>query len=200
MPYTNLEQKQAKDREYAAAHREEARQKAQRWREANRDKHRAYAKKYYEEHKGTSTGNSTKRSNKLYVDSVYNISPEQQEHVNEVWNDWRSKNLETRQPKEKKARSKFTKNNPNYASDYRLVKYGITREIFEKMVEDQGNCCAVCHEEFGFKGLIPVVDHDHDTGRVRSILHMKCNTALGQVGDRLETLNKFVSYLEKHNG
>jgi len=40
-------------------------------------------------------------------------------------------------------------------------------------------------------------DHDHNTGKFRGWLCMKCNTTLGLVGDDVKILKKMISYLEK---
>ena len=39
------------------------------------------------------------------------------------------------------------------------------------------------------------VDHDHHTGRIRGILCMKCNTALGTFGDSLDGIEQVARYL-----
>lgn len=44
------------------------------------------------------------------------------------------------------------------------------------MAERQGHCCAICREA----GRRLVVDHDHETGAVRGLLCVPCNSALGR--------------------
>lgn len=60
------------------------------------------------------------------------------------------------------------------------LKYGITKEDYLKMREDQNDCCAICgiHESKLDKRLH--TDHCHTTGKVRGLLCNKCNTSLGQ--------------------
>lgn len=53
-------------------------------------------------------------------------------------------------------------------------KYGITTDTFNSMKEEQGNKCQICFLE---KQL--VVDHCHNTGRVRGLLCHQCNTLIG---------------------
>jgi hypothetical protein len=69
-------------------------------------------------------------------------------------------------------------------------KYGVSREQWETWLV-QG--CGLCHKPFELKtnehnkrivgGLNPTVDHDHLTGKVRGLLHSKCNSAVGLLDD-----------------
>jgi len=89
------------------------------------------------------------------------------------------------------------KADPRKQEDCRLRKaYGITLEEYEQMVEDRNGLCDGCKEApaSGYnKGLY--VDHCHETGKVRGILCQQCNTALGMVRDRVETLHNLIAYL-----
>ena len=75
--------------------------------------------------------------------------------------------------------------------------YGITIEEYMAMTEQQQNLCALCGGPPQKKAL--AVDHDHDTGRVRELLCLKCNAGLGSFNDDLKVLRKAVAYLEKHS-
>jgi hypothetical protein len=55
--------------------------------------------------------------------------------------------------------------------------YGISVEQYEEMLDRQGGVCGLCGEPP--RGLRLAVDHDHETGRVRGLLHNECNRALG---------------------
>jgi hypothetical protein len=41
------------------------------------------------------------------------------------------------------------------------------------------------------------VDHDHETGEVRGLLCVQCNSALGKLGDREEALLRALEYVRK---
>ena len=89
---------------------------------------------------------------------------------------------------------------PEYFREHHLKKtYGITLEQYDEMLEEQGNGCAICGtEEPGGRGRFHV-DHCHDTGQVRGLLCMSCNTALGGFKDNTKTLLSAVNYLRFHN-
>ena len=77
-------------------------------------------------------------------------------------------------------------------------RYGITHQDYEVMLEEQNNRCAICEtSEPGGRHTSNyfVVDHCHTTGKVRKLLCHHCNTALGLVGDNIDTLHKMIAYL-----
>jgi len=75
---------------------------------------------------------------------------------------------------------------------HRIKKYGLTVEQFEKMMEDQKGSCAICNRE-----LPLVIDHCHNTGKVRKLLCTPCNIGLGSFGDDIERLRKAIEYLDE---
>lgn len=81
-----------------------------------------------------------------------------------------------------------------------------------KFLRDQGGVCAICGEPIDLN--IPregVVDHDHNTGEVRGVLHRSCNGAEGKVANAagrwgaggmdyakiIPWLKRMVAYLER---
>jgi hypothetical protein len=80
---------------------------------------------------------------------------------------------------------------------WRLRLYGLTPEGFDRLLADQGGCCAVCGEPgqtWAERNLH--VDHDHNTGEVRGLLCGRCNVGLGFFKDNAELLNKALDYLK----
>ena len=79
------------------------------------------------------------------------------------------------------------------------TKYGISVEQYDQMLADQDGACAICGgsgpgaSRFG----VLVVDHDHETGDVRGLLCSNCNSAIGLMGDSLETVKKAADYLSR---
>lgn len=75
---------------------------------------------------------------------------------------------------------------------------GMTVERYEEMLSEQGGHCYLCPSKPGKMQLS--VDHDHATGRPRSLLCNKCNSAL----ERLENHNRWgeraLAYLKEFSG
>jgi len=75
----------------------------------------------------------------------------------------------------------------------RFLRHGITEKQYQTIVEAQGNVCPICLEHLNGNA---VIDHDHQTGKVRGVLCTNCNTALGKFGDAPRVLNRALKYLE----
>ena len=80
----------------------------------------------------------------------------------------------------------------------RKCKYGITSNQYGSMIIKQNNCCALCGEPFT---KTPSLDHNHDTGEARGLLHKYCNTYVGAF-EKIDSLDKLliVKYLTKNKG
>jgi hypothetical protein len=86
----------------------------------------------------------------------------------------------------------------SYRNSELTKKYGITLDQFEKLLESQGGACAICGtKEPKGRGSFNV-DHDHDSGKVRSLLCHHCNTGLGAFRDDARILAKAAAYLQNH--
>jgi hypothetical protein len=75
----------------------------------------------------------------------------------------------------------------------RFKRHGITKEIYEQMYNAQSGKCYIC----GIGGVKLHIDHNHTTGKVRSLLCKECNMALGLLKENVDTLNNMIEYLEK---
>jgi hypothetical protein len=92
---------------------------------------------------------------------------------------------------------------PHVTRDKQLQRdFGITLATYNKMMDDQGGVCAICEKpEFAVRsGKIRAlaVDHDHETGAVRSLLCTNCNPMIGYAKDNPILLRKAAAYLERH--
>ena len=84
----------------------------------------------------------------------------------------------------------------------RRARYGILPDEYLTMYEQQNGLCAICNnpERATYKGRIRslAVDHDHATGKIRSLLCNSCNNGLGRFLDKPALLRAAADYLEKH--
>ena len=79
----------------------------------------------------------------------------------------------------------------------RFSQYGITKEIYLEMVQAQDGLCLICTKRFD---VDLVIDHDHDTGKVRGLLCDRCNSGLGFFEDSTEGLRRAIKYLAAEIG
>lgn len=95
----------------------------------------------------------------------------------------------------------------------RLVKLARSgmRSYAHRLLKEQAGLCPLCRKEIdlSIKGE-GVIDHDHDTGRIRGLLHRSCNAAEGKISnaaarwgaksssyaDIIPYLKNLVAYLE----
>ena len=78
-------------------------------------------------------------------------------------------------------------------------KYGLTLDDYEQMLEEQNGCCAICNTHYTEFTKLLAVDHCHKTGKIRGLLCINCNTALGKFKDSSFILQTALEYLEVHN-
>jgi hypothetical protein len=91
----------------------------------------------------------------------------------------------------------WAKANPRRMREWKLREYGLTPEMYDAMLANQGGICAIC-------GINPiytahkklVVDHSHTRGHVRGLLCGTCNTGIGMLKDSIAILKSAIKYLE----
>lgn len=106
---------------------------------------------------------------------------------------WRQKNPE----KSRAASKRWAEANADRVRDRRLQrKFGITLAQYNQMLADQKNTCAICKGPPSGKGAFHV-DHDHISGKVRGLLCLSCNTAIGLLRERTDLAYSLVAYLER---
>ena len=72
-------------------------------------------------------------------------------------------------------------------------RYGLTPEDYAAMAMSQDHACAICADDSPL-----VVDHDHESGKVRALLCHACNRGLGHFRDSPARLRNAAEYLERH--
>lgn len=73
-------------------------------------------------------------------------------------------------------------------------RYGLKHEDAVRLLDAQGGRCPVCG--LALMDSEAHVDHDHDTGEVRGLLHSRCNRSIGSFHDDPEELRRAADYLE----
>lgn len=83
--------------------------------------------------------------------------------------------------------------------------YGVTPEVFEQMRREQNYACALCKKPEteckrpgpgGHYGL--VIDHHHESGKVRALLCIRCNGIVGWCDENPIVLANIIAYLSEH--
>lgn len=75
-----------------------------------------------------------------------------------------------------------------------LKKFGLTGNDYLVMWMECGGLCEVCGRADADRLL--AVDHCHETGRVRGLLCLNCNQALGKLKDDPELIRSLAEYAE----
>lgn len=79
------------------------------------------------------------------------------------------------------------------------AKYGVPREVLDKMYVVQEGKCAICGEfktEYNKRGGL-YIDHCHQTNIVRGLLCNSCNVVIGMAKEDTSILLKAIEYLVK---
>jgi len=72
------------------------------------------------------------------------------------------------------------------------AKYGMSIEEYDVLLRAQNGRCKICRT--GDVRMLSV-DHCHDTGTIRGLLCLKCNSGLGMFNDDPALLRKATQYL-----
>ena len=90
---------------------------------------------------------------------------------------------------------------------YKMKNYEISNQSFERLMLEQDNRCAICGLKFDeiystydypHQRYDPDIDHDHMTGKVRGLLCLNCNRALGRCNENSLILINAVRYLQRN--
>lgn len=82
-------------------------------------------------------------------------------------------------------------NSPSAQNGMLKRVYGITLDQYNMMKKVQDGRCFICDEE---KKL--VIDHNHETGRVRKLLCFGCNMFIGFLEKKKQILLRCMDYIE----
>ena len=95
-------------------------------------------------------------------------------------------------------------NKDRFVSNQRKYRYGITSLEYDQKLEQQKGNCAICElpeTSLDKSGAIRqlAIDHNHQTGKVRGLLCLRCNTSLGLLNENKEVLKAMLNYMETHD-
>lgn len=77
-------------------------------------------------------------------------------------------------------------------------RYKINLEAYNEMFLKQQGCCDICGKHQSTLKKTLAVDHNHKTGKVRSLLCNRCNQGIGSLDDSIELLLTATNYLKKY--
>ena len=103
----------------------------------------------------------------------------------------------------KKHRDRLKRDNPSRLRENERRSnlkrlYDLTISEYNAKAELQGGVCAICgNPPRRERGRKLHVDHDHQTGQIRSLLCVRCNSGLGKFRDDPELLIAASKYLER---
>lgn len=78
---------------------------------------------------------------------------------------------------------------------YRFKRYGITNEEYTRLMIEQNHQCKLCLTPQQDLSNQLAVDHCHTTGKIRGLLCISCNMALGHLRDNPRLCLKAADYL-----
>ena len=88
---------------------------------------------------------------------------------------------------------RYRKKNPRQVLRSRLkAAYGLDIEHYDFLVSKAGGRCMACSRQRSL-----VVDHCHETGKVRGLICHGCNVGLGLLGDTVAGLERTIAYLKR---
>lgn len=76
------------------------------------------------------------------------------------------------------------------------IRFGITLNEYNNLLEKQNNQCAICFIHQGDIKKKFAVDHNHETGKIRGLLCHHCNVGLGHFRDNVDFLQSAILYLQ----
>lgn len=119
------------------------------------------------------------------------------------FSEYQKKYRETHKEKIKELQEKYNKQrrderkkNPIKARqkdrEKRLKRYGITEKEYNQILKKQDGRCSICKKQQDKK---LVVDHNHETKKIRGLLCGNCNRGIGLLGDSKKQLKEAIKYL-----
>jgi hypothetical protein len=93
-------------------------------------------------------------------------------------------------------KKKWYKKRKELEPDYEIKRlYGINQETWQVMFDNQKGCCKICGRHQTELKQVLHVDHDHSSGKVRSLLCRSCNFNVGVYENWHEKIKEYLKCL-----
>jgi hypothetical protein len=79
-----------------------------------------------------------------------------------------------------------------------MRRYNITLEQYNDLLFKQNSTCLICHKHRNELNKDLVVDHCHETGKIRGLLCNMCNTSLGFIKEDFQSAINLAKYIQIH--
>lgn len=170
------------------------------------------------------TDEQRKARNRAYQRRYEERHPERRKASKAAWmakhrDEWIAKRREgtaARAAQAKASKAKWEKANPDKVYVQRLrqrikaqlralsrelrLNYRVSFDEYMAIWEMQGGVCAICRSEQTVgRSKRLAVDHDHATGKLRALLCVKCNSAIGYFDENPALLRRAADYCERFN-
>jgi hypothetical protein len=121
--------------------------------------------------------------------------------IGNTWCVYCRKDKTMRDEKKYRARRKLYENTPKRKAQKRELQlkrnFNLTSEQYNQMFEQQQGCCAICNRhQSEFKRRL-IVEHNHDSNKIRGLVCHNCNSILGHAHDDINILLNAIEYLRK---
>ena len=173
------------------------------WRQDYARNRKAKYQNSEEERERRKKQNRTSDENKIYMRGYYKRNPDKFKR-NPEQDDERNRRRRERYANDEVFREKTKADAKNWGANNRhkqrtrvIRKYGLTPEIYNRMLEEQNKGCAICGSSIpnDNKTKRLYIDHCHASGKVRGLLCAACNFGLGKFRDNPELLDRAAMYL-----
>jgi ribosomal protein S27AE len=168
--------------------------------EENKEREKERAKKYYHETKDEKDKEKKRLQLKEWQAKNKDRVREYREKTKDKRNARRRELYaqdENRRIEARKKVRQWQQENKEKRKAQRLKPYQISHEEYLAMLERQNRQCPICgHSDMSNPNIFPLVDHCHKTKKVRGLLCLNCNQALGKMKDSPERLKAAIAYLE----
>lgn len=119
---------------------------------------------------------------------------ERRKRDREYYHKTREQRLNLNKKRYKENKQWFFDNNKKYVLK---KKYKLSLEEYQRMFDLQEGLCFLCKQK-GEDNRLLCIDHNHNNGKIRSLLCGSCNRGLGLFKDNPNLLERAAEYIRAH--